>query len=221
MDADEINQKTPYVFLSKEDGSVVSRVDVSFPKRIPEDRHYTEIENGRGRQTFSVSTTNLIKQGQEFIIADRSSDTIYLLTQDKKLTPLFVRTPSVFDTKKIIYLSVHFKTDRYIYFGTSSYDFTKVVERLKAGEAYGHLFTSRSLVYDLHTGEIFTPVRSPRSFVGDVPENTMVHWYSADRLIGMLESGHFRDESKLKEIAQAIKEEKEEVNPVVLLTKFR
>jgi len=220
FDADDVNQKMPYVFLSKEDGSVVSRIDLSFPVRIADDRH-REISPDHGSRVFSVATNNIVKHGQEFIIADRSSDTIYLLTQDKNLTPLFVRTPSVFDTDRVIYLSVHFKTDRYIFFGTSSYDFTRVVERFREGQPYGHLFTTRNLVFDLQTGQIFSAVRSPRfTYIVDAPINTNVRWFSAGRLIDLLEEGSL-DGRKLKEIAEAIMEEEEEVNPVVEIAIIR
>ena len=219
LDTDDINQIMPYVFLSKEDGSVVSRVDLSFPVRISEDRQ-TEISPEHGSRVYSVSTNNIVKYGQEFVIADRSSDTVYLLTQDKKLTPLFVRTPSVFDTDRVIYLSVHFKTDRYIFFGTASYDFTRVVERLREGHPYGHLFTTRSLAFDMQTGQIFSSVRSPRhNYLVDAPKNIAVNWFHADWLIDWLEEGRL-DGRKLKQIAEAIAQEKEEVNPVVEIAKI-
>jgi len=112
--ADDINQKMPYVFLSKKDGKVVSRVDVSLPKRI-DDSHITYQAPDEIR-AITITPNRNIKYGQELIIADRSSDTVFLFTQDKKLTPLFVRTPSAFDEDHIIVMSVHFKTERYLFF---------------------------------------------------------------------------------------------------------
>jgi hypothetical protein len=219
-DADGINQRMPYVFLSKEDASVVSRVDLTFSERISDETRHIDTNQGM-RRVFSVGTNNIVKYGQEFIIADRSSDTVYLLTQDKKITPLFVRTPSVFDTDKIIYLSVHFRTDRYVFFGTSSYDFTQVRARIIDGQSFEHLFTTNSFAYDLHTGQIFTPVHSPRfAYMVDAPENTNVRWFSAGRLLDWLEEGRL-DGRKLKQIAQAISEEKDEVNPVIEIAKLK
>ena len=209
---DEEYQKIPYVFLSKEDGSVVSNVDISLPERIPENMHF----QGGGR----VSTNNMVRYGREFVIADRSSDTIYFLTHDKKLNPLFVRTPSVFDSTLIVYISVNFKTDRYLFFGISSYDFTKKEERLAEGQQYGHIFTTRSLAYDLHTGQIFKAVRPPRSnFFIDLPENTVAQLFSAARLVTWLEEGRLYGE-KLKQIAQDMKDGKKESNSVVEINKL-
>ena len=210
---DELYQKTPYVFLSKEDGSAVSNVSISLPERIPENMHYL----GGG----SINTNNIFKGGQDFVIADRSSDTIYLLTHDKKLSPLFVRTPSVFDSTMIVYISVNFKTDRYLFFGISSYDFTKKEERLAEGQLYGHIFSTRNMIYDLHTGEVFTANRPPRfnSFV-ETPENTGASpWFSAARLIDRLENGSL-DSEKLKQAAQIIKDGQKEIYSVVGISKI-
>ena len=206
-------QIIPYLFLSKEDGSVVSNVEISLPERIPENMHY----RGGG----SVSTNNMFRYGQDFVIADRSSDTVYLLRRDKRLDPLFVRTPSVFDSTLIVYLSISFKTDRSLFFGISSYDFTKMEERLAEGHQYGHIFTSRSLVYDLHTGQMFTVIHSPRFNASiDSPENTGIRWFSAARLISWLEEGRL-DGEKLKQTAQIIKDGQRESHLVVEITKIR
>ena len=218
LDADDIDQKIPYVFLSKEDGSIVSRVDISLPKRIPE--HIHRFPSGEGQ--LRMGSNNMLQCAQEYVIADMSSDTVYLLTQDKKLTPLFVRTPSVFATGTPIYLSADCKTDRYLFFRTSAYDFSKLVERVRQGKPYRDLITTRNLAYDLHTGDIFTVARSPRftSSLGNAPANTNIYWYSAGRLIELHEEGKI-DRKKLTQIAQAILKEKDEVNPVIEITRLK
>jgi len=217
-DADEINQVKPYVFLSKEDGSVISRLDVSFPERIPDDNRQILGTNNEMVQVFTVATTNIVESGQEFIITDRSSDTVYFLTQEKKLTPLFVRTPSVFDTKRVIYLSVKNKIDSYIFFSSCSYDFTKIKERLKEGLPYSHLFTTNNFVFDMQTGEIFTPVHFLDTHLyASAPANTVIRSFKADRLTDWLEEGRLEGR-KIKQVAQVLKEED---NPVVEIIKYR
>jgi hypothetical protein len=54
--------------------------------------------------------------GQDFMIADISSDTLYQLTQNKVLTPLLIRKPSVHAEPRIVWLT-HLTTDKYILFG--------------------------------------------------------------------------------------------------------
>lgn len=220
MDVVEINQKKPYLFLSKEDGSIVSRLDILFPKRIPVSGHVIEMDSGLGSQKLNMPTNNIDKNGQNFIICDRSSDTIYLLTQDKKLTPLFVRTPSVFDTKKVIYLSVVFNTDKFVVFSTSFYDFTQARERIRAGQSYGHIFTTNMFAYDIETGQISKPINFPRSLTADKPFNTCVLCWANSRFIDLLIESRFINERKFKQISQTIKDD-EEVNSVVQIIKFR
>jgi len=211
--AGDINQRMPYVFLSKKDGSVVSRLELSFEKRIS-DRHFIRVEGGA--IPFTISSNNIVKNGQEFIIAERSSDTVYVLTQDKKLTPLLVRTPTVFNENTLITLSVDAKTERYLFLWSVSYNWDEIVEQWKKGQQLT-LPPANKLVYDSHTGEVFNTVESiPRSV--DSPERIGIDMYHADRLVERFEKGELK--GKLKQIAQTIKDTKKDINPIVVITRY-
>jgi len=218
---EEINQKMPYVFLSKKDGDEVSRVNLSLSKRISY-YHMLGVENYTPRGVFVNTPNTNVKYGREFIIHDRSSDTVFLLTQDKKMTPLFTTTPSVFkDTKKIVFKYVHFKTDRYLFLMTMKYNVHKAVEVYEKGQNVSSVVRTDFFVVDLQTDEIFTPVGShPVGREIDAPENTFVQFYFVGHLVDRLDNGKLEDGSELKRIAQALKEKKEEVNPIVEIIKY-
>ena len=212
-----INQITPYVFLSKSDGSIVSRVNLSFPKRVS-DTHVT-YRASDGMRTITVNTPyKRIKYGQEFIIADRSSDTVFLLTQDKKVTPLFAKTPSSFDENQFITMfSVHFKLNNYLFFMTNTYNLPEVIKLNEKGQYIGSAVKMSYFVYDMHSSEVFVPIgKAPLGTNIDAPENTFVTHYPADILAGLLKKG--RLDGKLKQVAQTINEED---NPVVEIIKYR
>ena len=84
------NTDSAFIFMSKKDGAILSIIDVPFENRIS---NYLEL-SGR-RVLLGVPQKPLLKDGDRFILSDMSSDTIYVLSKDKQLTPLAVRTPSV------------------------------------------------------------------------------------------------------------------------------
>ena len=213
---DNINQRTPYVFLSKKDGSVVSRLDdISFTKRISNTRRLN-LEAGFTR--IGISTNSNIQYGQEFIIADMSSDTVFVLTQDKKLTPLLVRTPSVFaDEDKLTTLLVYFKTDAYLFFLTFTYDWNEIVALINRGQQQISLSSTRKVfAYDLRTGQIYSVKEPPPSVSAvDVYGKAAVNLINADDLVDRLEDGTL--DGKLKQVAQKIDADD---NPVLEIIKY-
>jgi len=208
-----INQKMPYVFLSKKDGSFVSRLDVLLPQRLSD--NYKIKINGNDI-TWSISSrSSILKSGRECIISDRSSDTVFLLTQDKKLTPLFVQSPTVIDKKYVIY--INFKADNYLFFYTLPlppfYDWGGLIEQyIKELPVKS---PTNFFMFDLHTGHIFS-IEGSEFYCVDLPEKTAVRSITADSLIEDLENGKLH--GKLKIIAQNIKEED---NPVVEIIRFK
>jgi len=211
-DKGNINQIKPYVFLSKKDGSVVSRLDLSFPKRMS-DKYNLKIDDKNVRQ-IAIGMTHNAKFGQEFVIADRSCDTVFLLKQDKKLTPLFVRTPSCFNENKLVTMGIDFKTDKFLFFGALTYNWSEIIAQEKRGQQVS-LPPAKDFAYNLQTGEIFTVTRGP-SGIGDAPKNTAVRGIRADRLVKDLKDGKLK--GKLEQVAKSVNEDD---NPVIEITKFR
>ncbi|MDR1369719.1 MAG: hypothetical protein LBJ72_06295 [Dysgonamonadaceae bacterium] len=85
-------KKNPYNLISKKDGSLISVLNIRLPKRYS--NRIVEMV-GKGWREILVYYESSMYYGQDFAIADISSDTLYLLTQNKKLTPLLTRKPSV------------------------------------------------------------------------------------------------------------------------------
>ena len=213
LSIDEINQKTPYVFLSKKEGSVVSRLDdLSFAKRVSNRKPLNL--GDRGMTMISVSIHGNMKYGPEFIIADKSSDTVFVLTQDKKLTPLFVRTPTVFaDENKLTLLAAYFKTDTYLFLNTLTYDWDEIIAQVNRGQMG---LSSKTFAYDLRTGQVYSVNKVPSVSIIDASGKAAVNWIGADRLIDRLEEGTL--DGKLKQIAQKIDADD---NPVVEIVRYK
>lgn len=136
------NTKTnPYRLISKKDGSLISVLDIHLPKRYS--THFAHVEDDKWRKIILYFPQNM-HYGQDFMIADISSDTLYLLTQNKKLTPLLTRKPSVHASEPRTVWSILLTTDKFIFISMITLKFDP-----KGGGGRSPVF-----VYEFETGEI-------------------------------------------------------------------
>jgi hypothetical protein len=107
----------PYSLVSKKDGSTVSVLDIHLPERYS--TRIAQIEPNNRWRPLILYFTQSMYHGQDFMIADISSDTLYLLTRNRKLTPVLTRKPSVHASAdpKTIWTTL-LTTDKFILLGT-------------------------------------------------------------------------------------------------------
>ncbi|MDR2040038.1 MAG: 6-bladed beta-propeller [Bacteroidales bacterium] len=215
-----INNKQPYVFLSKKDGSIVSNLDIYLPERI------STVHVNQAKKSFSTTPTQkIIKYGVDFLLTDIASDTVYLLSQDKILTPVFVRKPSVQLMQPQTILNMQLITDKFLYMKKHVFD---------TENGFGGEF--EELVYDKQDNRMYRvkqfKVADPS---GEIPfdwkvlggftafnegyfqkKNMIVRRLSADQLKEDLETGRLK--GRLKDIASKMDEED---NPVVEIIQLR
>ena len=146
---DKTYKNKPYMFLSKKDGSITSTLNISFTERY-DTRVITQSEVS-GQSYFSsssVTITNRRHNGQDFVIADVSSDTIYRLTKNRDLIPFIVRTPSVHSTDPHLTCTPVAIADKFILLYITPLDY----EAVNKGKAP----SVKILMYELETGNIYT-----------------------------------------------------------------
>jgi hypothetical protein len=210
-----ITYKQPYIFISKKEGSILSRLNITTDKANP---RRLKISNGNSGTTYTiVSSSSLIcKYGQEFFLANMSCDTIYLLTQDKTLTPLFVQSPTVFSEPPII-TTITMKTDSFISFYVSPFDLKKVRREHEGGKKSNLNDESKQLIYEFKTGQFYELERVKYTAeMVEVPANTAVGLMYPYMMKDWLEKGYLNGE--LKEVAAKVNYTD---NPVVRIAKFK
>jgi len=92
--------------MSKKDGTIISELNIVIPER------YTLSFVGDGSLRLYRLPYNRY-HGQDFVIADMSSDTIYKLSKNRELEPLFIRKPSVTSSSPLVVWSSMFITDKF------------------------------------------------------------------------------------------------------------
>ena len=209
----EINK--PYFFVSKKDGKIVKSLNISIKDVNP-----SIITTQQGKTVTSFRSGHYgipenCKYGEDFILANKSSDTIYILKKDFTFTPLFTQTPSVFGERSTA-VSVGLVTDRYLSLCIYPNDINKAIQMKVKGKKVVPQY--RFLIFDRKTGQFYEDVNKAelRVFKTDVPKDITVELLDAYFLKSLLKSGKLSGE--LKKIATNINIED---NPVIEIKKLK
>ena len=214
-------REKPYMFMSKKDGSIVSELDISMSLRYS-NRGYNSFTDATGQQfiqPITISLTNNRYYGQDFVIADMSSDTIYCLTKNKELTPMLVRTPSVHSSEPRTVWVSNLTTDKFIFLEKATLDFELALRTQQISTA--------SFIHEFDTGET-----GEISFVNDdypsgndwSPTDVDIRQknIAAGRLMQVPTLKNAYEEKKMKgELEKLVATLDEEDNPVVMIVKFK
>lgn len=206
-------KERPYCLISKKDGSLISVLDIYLPKRYSTRMHKT-LENNM-YTIVSLYMPYSLYYGGDFVIADISTDTLYMLNQNKLLTPLAVREPSVHTpAEPRIVWKTKLTTDKFIILDYITLDFSPTKGRRRNAE----------LMYDFKNGEI-----SRVTFLDDVGRRG--RWFitspaiAKNKTADMIQTQDIIDRYRLKhlkgDVAKLASTLDEEDNPVVRIIKFK
>ena len=139
----------PYMLLSKADGSIVSTLNIDLPDRYPPKLYeqFTAPDGQLFTSSYNININNKRHFGEDFIISDISSDTIYHLSKNGNLKPFIVRTPSVHSTNKPLVCTPIIITEKFIILSINTIDYEEAI-KLKNSP-------TKTLMYEFETGEIY------------------------------------------------------------------
>jgi len=107
---------TSFLLVSKQDGFIDSIIPIPFEERI-------SIVISQGSVGGFAEVNAAIRNGNDFLLTDYSSDTVYHFTPDRQLIPVLVRTPSIQKMETKIFLHSWLETGNYLFFSTQKIDF--------------------------------------------------------------------------------------------------
>lgn len=124
---DFLNDKTPFVLVSKKDGSITKKINIPFDKKKMAIAFRKDENTGLIASASFGFYRSILSFQKKWFLLEFSSDTIYQLLQDYSLSPFIVRTPSVGDMNPEVFLMIRFQSDCYIFMETvkNEYDFEK------------------------------------------------------------------------------------------------
>lgn len=213
---DFLNDKTPFVLVSKKDGSITKKINIPFDKKKMAIAFRKDENTGLIASASFGFYRSILSFQKKWFLLEFSSDTIYQLLQDYSLSPFIVRTPSVGDMNPEVFLMIRFQSDCYIFMETvkNEYDFEK-----NTG------FPRTFLMYDKKENAFFNykVFNGDYSIEKEIYMNVLrplggniVAWdeLEAADLIESLEKNELKGD--LKEIAEGLTEDS---NPVIMIIK--
>jgi len=208
--------KNPYLLIDKNDGSIVDTLDIHLPVRVS-NRVILEVEidGQKGVMPMTLSISNNRSYGNNFLISDWSSDTIFRLTPQKELQPVIIRQPSVYKSDHKMVISNELITDKYMFFTKAVFDFEAAQK--------SRTFPTMSLMYDFQTRQLSEyklinkdyETRSVGFEASITPENTGVYKLDVFRLFDADKAGQLKGELK-----QLLKVLDGDDNPVLVKVSF-
>jgi hypothetical protein len=205
------NNKNPYSLISKKDGSLISVLNIHLPKRYS--TRFVQMEDNNKWRLISIYFPSSMHYGQDFMIADISSDTLYLLTQNKELTPILTRKPSVHTEPRTVW-TTFLTTDQFILIGN-----IPIGSNSKGGSGQIQV-----LMYEFETGETskVSILDTEYNDSGWGPESPAIAKNMTAELIQASSIINAYKKKKLKgNVEEFVKTLDEDDNPIVRIIKFK
>lgn len=208
-----------YLILSKKTGEIEQELTIPQTGRKISTR--TLVSNGDNSYVIQLQDFPLMTSFPDFILTDRSNDTIFSMNRSMELIPFVIQRPSrsVMDPEVFLFYSLN----------TRDYLFLYTVEKKFEGEGLKVKAKNRDLVYDRKVGKLFQQdirnddflsaktvnIRPDITYYSPSNVGTYVEVLNASDLMEAYENNELKGE--LKEITQKLGEED---NPVLLIARF-
>lgn len=212
-------REKPYFLMSKQTGKVVEELDIKFHKRVSSSGSLTSAD-GTSAVQMGIAYNPLVRTYDGWVVGDVSMDTLCLYSKGK-LSPLLIRTPSVYATEPPIISFPTLRTPDYFLFETLPLEFD--FKNPQQG------FITNTLAYDYTQGKVFECTLLNRDLPGggSIDLNGSGHintpWRNAvfsmiplERLLDAREEG--KVSGPLKDIAAQLTEES---NPVLVVARLK
>jgi hypothetical protein len=128
---------TTFMLVSKQDG-FTDVIPIPFEERI-------SIVMSQGNVGGFVEVNPAIRNGNDFLLTDYSSDTVYRFTSDRQLIPVLVREPAIQKMNTKIFLHSWLETDKFLFFSATKNDYDWNTG--KASPEKGYLMEKKSGKY--------------------------------------------------------------------------
>lgn len=210
--------KKPYFLLSKQNGRIINELNIIFNKERISPRFYQKTGE-KGVMAVSYGYTPIIRFNEDFIIGDISQDTIYQYSKNKTLTPILVKTPSIYSQDPQMMVIPEFKTSKLFFLERTERKFNF---ETKKG------FEREKIVYDYQSGLFYKYALKNKDYPNQIfylnsggyayrtGKNILCQFISAEELIEANDEGELH--GTLKDITKTLRIDD---NPVLMIMKFR
>jgi hypothetical protein len=224
FDDEEMTDKSPFVIISKKDGSINRHIQISVQQKRPSTRRIEH--NGFIMVAYTSNFPvigSVIPYHNSWILTTYSNDTVFRYLPNQTVLPFMVRTPSIELKNAEAFLSPGILTERYYFLQTEKME--PEIKGTTPMDAFP-FYPRTNLMYDRQENAIYEYTVYNDDFsnkmVVNIAQKTVNEEiafslkFESDGLLEAYEKGQLK--GKLKEIASKLKEED---NPVIMLVKHK
>ena len=228
---DRLSKDTPFVLLSKQNGSITKEIKIPFKKKILLEhtlkekgtKNTTTNPRGGSSVTGTVSSQSvtpgpyrtMANFNNNWILIENSSDTIYSFSTNYSLRPFILRTPPIQSMNPGVFLMLSFFSDRYYFMHTVTnvYDWNKREGFPETNLMYDNQ-GKNFFEYTVYNGNYSTQKEIHMNRFGGHQENQYWQSFEAYQLVEDYKKGILK--GKLKEVVSKLDEDD---NRVIMLVK--
>ena len=213
----EENIFTYFILISKQTGETIKKITIPYKKWID---HSITTRIKDGTRAISKAYIPLVPSDNNWLLTELSADTVYLLTPDTLLTPVFTKNPSVQSMQIPVFVHAAKKTQRYFFFHTvkKEYDFEKGIGLPETSYLYDD-YKKQFYLQDIYDTNYVAEKKidiQPVLTQYNTDNNAMIKVLQADDLIELYHEEKLK--GKLKNVAALLQEED---NPVLMVIRFK
>lgn len=148
---------TAFVLLSKKDGSITKEIPIEYEKKVS--LMFTQKTDGNALVGSMPDVYFAVHNGNDFLLTDYSTDTVYRFTQNQELIPVLIRKPSIQTMESKIILHSWLETDKYLFLSTNKLE----IDWNDPSE-----FADKGLLVEKSSGDIYEAIVGMKDYTGKI-----------------------------------------------------
>jgi hypothetical protein len=199
-----------FVRISRKDASVIEEIDVPNHKDI---MLYARSQSGMRVNVRGAPTHNIVKYKDGFLLTDHSLDTVFFYGRNNELSPVLVRTPSIFDMDPYVFINSFVEAGNYLFLNRVTVNIDMPTDYLIINKKDHSVYMPKILMKDYKGKEINL---SPENINSTAHSGTGFIELSIEELKEAYEDNKLS--GKLKEM---VKSSDDESNNIYMILKFK
>lgn len=151
------NYPAAFVLLSKKDGSITKEIPIAYEKKVS--LMFTRKTDGNALVGSMPDVYFAVRNGNDFLLTDYSTDTVYRFTENQELIPVLIRKPSIQTMEPKTILHSWLETDKYMFLSTNKLE----IDWNDPSE-----FADKGLLVEKSSGDIYEAVVGMKDYTGKI-----------------------------------------------------
>ena len=199
-----------FVRISRKDASIIEEIDIPNHKDI---MLYAKVQSGLRVSVRAAPAYNIVKYKDGFLLTDHSLDTVFFYGRNNELSPVLVRTPSIFDMDPYVFINSFVDAGDYLFLDRVTVNIDMPTDYLMINKKDHSVYMPKILMKDYKGKEINL---SPENISSTAHSGTGIIELNIEELKEANED--YKLSGKLKNMVEASDDES---NNIYMILKFK